>query len=193
MDASSNPSSLEDLARSYGPPPQNEPVPAPALTPGSPMEAFEANRPSKQDVRVALGIDPEIGEDVEDIDPSQWLQHDDTNIVDYVETRAGRLKIAALDESELDLCRRMATKDKHPGRPQAGKEINMKRLRLWIIAYSLNKAYNLFKQPGELTADLIEKNKKLSGEITMMIARITDLSGYKDEVPSGESSFLSVS
>ncbi len=179
-------SNIEDLARQYGPAPEDIEIDHSAL--------FDRERPSKEEARAALSaIDAgPIPDDVEDIDPGQWLRHDDSLVVDYVVTRAGRLKIAALDEDDQDNIRRQAEKLRNPGRPQMGKDIKLKLLRLWTVAFSLNKAYNYWGTPNELSADIIGKNKKLSGEITTIVARISEISGYKED-GTPASSFLSVS
>lgn len=185
-------SSMEELSRTYGPPPDSKEEIYP-FTPVS-SASFEVARPSKDEARAAVAnIDVgEIPEDVEDIDPRQWLQHDDALVVDYVFTRAGRLKVAALSENEQDAVRKQAEKYRNPGRPQMGKDINLKALRLWTVAFSLNKAYGYTGTSNELTADLISRNNKLSGEITTIVNKITEISGYKEEGNSS-STFLSVS
>lgn len=182
-------SDMAELARQYGRPPeevQEQVVDATA--------SFQINRPSKDEARAQLAQaqNPEVPEDAEDIDPQQWLDHDDRLVIDYVTTRAGRLKIAALDENENDAVRKQAERLRNPGKPQMGRDINLKLLRLWTVAFSLNKAYGYWNTPKELSADMILKNKKLSGEITYIVQRISELSGYKEE-GSSASSFLSVS
>jgi hypothetical protein len=178
---------MEDLSKQYGPPPSDTLVGAPA------MASFETMRPSKDEARAALSaVDAGDIENVEDIDPSQWLSHDDSLVIDYVVTLAGRLKVAALDENDQDAVRKQAEKLRSPGRPQLGKDINLKLLRLWTIAYSLNKAYGYWGTPHELSADMIARNKKLSGEITVIVNKISEISGYKED-GSSAASFLSVS
>lgn len=179
---------MEELAKKYGPAPGDA-----AGIPATPV-SFELARPNKDEARAALNNNnaTPIPEDVQDIDPRQWLSHDDNLVVDYVVTRAGRLKVAALTENENDNVRKLSEKLRNPGRPQLGKDVNLKLLRLWTVAYSLNKAYGYFNTPSELTADLIAKNNKLAGEITTIVSKITEISGYKEEGESA-SSFLSIS
>lgn len=184
-------SSMEQLARQYGPPPEGSTVVDPATA------TFETSRPSKEEARAALANmeatgAPDIPEDVEDIDPHQWLQHDDSLVIGYVVTRAGRLKIAALDETEQDQVRKLAERDRRPGKPQMGKDINLKLLRLWTVAYSLNKAYGWRGTTNEISAEQISRNSKLSGEITTIVQQISELSGYRED-SSTASNFLSVS
>jgi hypothetical protein len=188
---------MEDLAKRYGAAPGTEAdVDGPGVQgiDGGVPASFELSRPSKDEARAALSQTnvSEIPDDVEDIDPRQWLQHDDSLVIDYVVTRAGRLKVAALDETEQDAVRKQAEKLRNPGRPQLGKDINLKLLRLWTVAFSLNKAYSYWGTPNELTANMISGNKKLSGEITTIVQRISEISGYKEDGASA-SSFLSVS
>jgi hypothetical protein len=188
---------MEDLARKYGPNPEvaeGHPGDLSSFV-GTPTASFELARPSKEEARASLINQQagEIPEDAVDIDPRQWLQHEDNLVVDYVLTRAGRLKIAALTESENDNVRKAAEKPRNPGKPQLGKEINLKLLRLWTIAFSLNKAYGYWGTPNELTADAIIKNNKLAGEITTIVTKITEISGYKEEGSESASSFLSFS
>lgn len=182
-------SDMAELARQYGRAPEDvqEPVVDVAAS-------FQIARPSKDEARTQLAQteNPYIPDDAEDIDPQQWLDHDDSLVIDYVVTRAGRLKIAALDESENDAVRKQAERLRNPGKPQLGRDINLKLLRLWTVAFSLNKAYGYWNTPKELSADMIAKNKKLSGEITTIVAKISEISGYKEEGPSA-STFLSVS
>lgn len=180
---------MEELARQYGPKPEEVDVQT-----TSKLATFEQARPSKEEARAAISnFDVgDIPEDVEDIDPGQWLQHDDSLVVDYVVTRAGRLKIAALNENEQDSVRKLSERPRQPGRPQVGKEINLKLLRLWTVAYSLNKAYNYVGTSNELSAESISRNNKLSGEITYIVNRISELSGYKED-GGVASSFLSIS
>jgi hypothetical protein len=73
-----------------------------------------------------------------------------------------------------------------------GRDINLKLLRLWTVAFSLNKSYKYWGTTNELTADIIAKNKKLSGEITTIVSKISEISGYKEDGASA-SNFLSVS
>lgn len=184
--------SMQDLAKQYGPAPEG------VIDTTKTSANFELARPSREEARAAIanldatpipGIAPE---DIEDIDPNQWLSHDDNLVVDYVVTRAGRLKVAALTENENDSVRKLSEKHRNPGKPQMGKEVNLKQLRLWTVAYSLNKAYNYWQTPNELTADLIARNNKLAGEITSIVSKITEISGYKEEEQS-PSTFLSIS
>jgi hypothetical protein len=173
---------LETLAKQYGRPEGEN------IQTQEPAE-FRLQRPDKSEARVALGVEPEVPSDIQDIDPGQWLQHDDSFVTDTVVTRAGRLVLAALDEMEQEKCRKLSEKYRQPGRPQAGKELGLKALRLWTVAFSLNKAYKLWGTPQELTADQIEKNKKLAGEITMMVNKISEISGYKEDTVEPTSFF----
>lgn len=147
-------------------------------------------RLDKQQVRVHLGMEPDVPEDAEDIDPEQWLAHDDENVYDYVETRAGRLKIAALSEKELRIIRRSIQRPQRAGsNSQANREADLERLRASIVAYSLNKAYEWFGTDKELTPKRIVESNKLSGEVSILLIKIQEISGFKAEVLNNSSFF----
>ena len=137
--------------------------------------------PDKQQAREALGYEPTVPEGIEDIDPEQWLTHDDTEVYDYVLTRAGRLKISALLESELREIRKAAEKWRVPGKPSAGRELDPDKLRAAIVAASLNKAYGWTGTDKELTAKKIQSHDKLSGEISVISFKIQRISGFDAE------------
>src|SRR5712664_4222247 len=92
-------------------------------------------------------LEPETPEEVvtpkivepQDIDPGQWLNASSGTLTDFVDTKAGRLKIAALTEKEADTIRKQAeTID--PRNPRQ-RQISTKKLRLSTVAASVNKAY----------------------------------------------------
>jgi hypothetical protein len=114
-----------------------------------------------------------------DIDPRQWLTHDTSVVTTSVKTMAGRLKIAALDEKETEAARKFAEKPHNPGRPNGPKDINLTKLRCATVAISLNKAYGWTNTPQQINPD--EVQKKLSGEITTIVAAISKLSGYEED------------
>lgn len=121
---------------------------------------------------------------IEDIDPRQWLTSDDSSVIGYVNTRAGRLKIAALTEAESDLVRKGSEKPTNPGKPNSSRKINMKLLRTLTVCMSLNKAY-----PGSNITPA-ELEIKLAGEITSIVSEIGKLSGYTEEEEENLSTFL---
>jgi hypothetical protein len=124
---------------------------------------------------------------IEDIDPRHWLESDDGAVTGFVNTRAGRLKIAALTEAETDQVRRGSEKPINPGNPKSGKRIDLKKLRTLTVCVSLNKAH-----PGSnIMPDELEK--KLSGEITMIVNEISKLSGYSEEEEENLNNFLQTS
>lgn len=128
---------------------------------------------------------------VQDIDPRQWLTSDDSAVVGYVTTRAGRLKIAALTESETDRVRKGAEKPINPAKPHLGKRVDLKLLRTLTACASLNKAYAgtqgfIAMMPSELEA-------KLAGEITAIVNEIAKLSGYSEEEEESLPTFLQLS
>lgn len=133
---------------------------------------------------------PEVVE-VPDIDPRQWLQSDDSAIVGYVNTRAGRLKIAALTEVESDQIRKGSEKPLFPGKNNSAKRIDLKTLRLLTATYSLNKAYK--DTPGFQPLLPNELEKKLAGEVTSIVNAISKLSGYTEEEDESLNNFLQVS
>lgn len=128
---------------------------------------------------------------VEDIDPRQWLTSDDSAVIGYVNTRAGRLRIAALTEAETDRVRKGAEKPINPGKPNMGKKVDLKLLRTLTACASLNKAYAgranyQPMMPSELEA-------KLAGEITAIVNEIAKLSGYSEDEEESLPTFLQLS
>jgi len=128
---------------------------------------------------------------VEDIDPRQWLTSDDSAVIGYVNTRAGRLRIAALTESETDRVRKGAEKPINPGKPSMGKRVDLKLLRTLTACESLNKAYR--GRPGFQPMMPSELESKLAGEITAIVNEIAKLSGYSEEEEESLPTFLQLS
>ena len=118
-----------------------------------------------------------------DINPREWLDSDDSAIIGYVQTRIGRLKIAALTEEESDTIRKGSERPINPGKTNSGKKIDLKRLRVLTVAASLNKAY---KDQG-IVISPDEVQRKLTGEVTSIVQKISELSGYKEEEDDAES------
>jgi hypothetical protein len=116
----------------------------------------------------------------EDIDPGQWLQKTTSGVITgYVTTKAGRLKIAAMDETETDAIRR-AAESIDPSNPRGPRKLNIRKLRLGTVAASMNKAYGYTAaDPRFLTPDKLVK--ALSGEVTMIVNEITKLGGFVED------------
>lgn len=128
---------------------------------------------------------------VEDIDPRQWLTSDDSAVIGYVNTRAGRLKIAALTEAETDKVRKGAEKPINPGKPNQGKRVDLKLLRTLTACASLNKAYA--GRPNFIPMMPNELEAKLAGEITAIVNEIAKLSGYTEDEEESLPTFLQLS
>jgi hypothetical protein len=133
----------------------------------------------------------EIPPPIEDIDPRDWLTSDDSAVIGYVNTRAGRLKIAALTESETDMIRKGSEKLINPGKPNSGKRIDLKKLRVLTASQSINKANK--DRPGYIPLMPDDLEKKLAGEITAIVNAISKLSGYGEEEEDTLNTFLQVS
>jgi hypothetical protein len=119
-----------------------------------------------------------VAADPQDIDPGQWLTATSGLVTGFVQTRAGRLKIAALTEKEADMIRK-SSESMVPGNPRQ-RQTSIKKLRLSTVAASVNKAYGyVVGNPSFLTPDKLES--ALSGELTMIIAEISKLSGFAEE------------
>lgn len=127
----------------------------------------------------------------EDIDPRSWLQSEDSEIIGYVNTRAGKLKIAALTEAETDRIRKGSEKPINPGKPNSGKRVDLKLLRLLTATESINKANK--GRPGYVPVMWSELDRKLSGEITSIVNEISKLSGYSEEEEENLNNFLHLS
>lgn len=149
------------------------------LTPESPDEEL-----TPQQIAKAQALEPQ------DIDPAQWLTASATIPVGYVNTKAGRLKIAALTEKESDAIRR-ASQSPVPGKPQQ-RQLNLKKLRLATVAASVNKAYGYtpadprFIQPEQMEV-------ALSGEITTIVSEISKLSGFVEDSQESPGEFFQIS
>ena len=147
-----------------------------------PHLAPEATEPFSDDPEpIVQKVNPFTDKPVveEDIDPRQWLTHDTSTVTTTVQTMAGRLKIAALDEKETEAARKFAEKPSNPGRPNGPKDINLTKLRCATVALSLNKAYGYTNTPNQIQPDEIQR--KLSGEITTIVEAISKLSGYQED------------
>lgn len=127
----------------------------------------------------------------EDIDPGTWLSSEDSEVIGYVTTRAGRLKIAALTEAETDRIRKGSERPINPGKANSGKRVDLKMLRLLTATESINKANK--NRPGFTPIMWSQLDKKLSGEITSIVNEISKLSGYSEEEEENLNNFLQLS
>ena len=132
----------------------------------------------------------QAAEDVADIDPLQWLTHDDNLRTAYVVVGAGRLKIAALTEKEGDRIRKLS-EGPDPRNPKQ-RQSSLKKLRVLTVVWSLNKAAGWINTPQAITPEQVEE--KLMGEITTLVSEISKLSGYSEDGQAQNlGSFLPVS
>lgn len=150
----------------------------------TPEEVFKTLGSSPREAIVAAN------EEIADIDPRQWLTHDDSLRTTTVVLNAGRIKIAGLTEKEGDRIRK-ASETPVPGNPKQ-KQSSLKKLRVLTVALSLNKAYGWVNTPNQITPDQVEE--KLMGEITTLVNEISKISGYSEDGQAENlSSFLQVS
>lgn len=128
---------------------------------------------------------------IQDIDPATWLSASSGVITGFVDTKAGRLRIAALTEKEADTVRKLA-ESPDPRNPRQ-RQLNLMKLRLLTVASSVNKAYGYsIASPGYMVPEKMYGT--LSGEITMIVAEITKLSGFtEDNQGQNPGDFLQVS
>lgn len=122
-----------------------------------------------------------------DVAPRDWLQKDDSLYSEYVETTAGRLKIAALTEAEVDVLLKGSRRPVTPGDRKSAMKTDMSLFRYNMTAHSINKAAGLIDEStGQLRAggimpEELRKSKKLAGELTVIFNEIARISGYKRE------------
>jgi hypothetical protein len=123
------------------------------------------------------------GAEPQDIDPAQWLEASTGLVTDYVVTRKGRLKIAALTETESDVIRK-ASESINPSNPHGPKKLNIKKMRLGTVAASINKAHGYTPaDPRFMTPEKLQG--ALTGEITMIVNKITEIGGFKEDRADG--------
>lgn len=113
----------------------------------------------------------------EDIDPNEWLAHDDSTTTDHVFVQMGdrevRLKIAAITEAEDNVLLK-ASRKFDPKTKSAGK-IDFSRYRKLVVAYSLSKAQGTEKTPQAVNPDAL--GAKLTGHLTVIQKAIMKVSG----------------
>jgi hypothetical protein len=128
-----------------------------------------------------------VAAEPQDIDPGEWLTASEQVITGYVDTIAGRLKIAALTEEESEKIRKSA-ESINPANPRGPRIMSLMKMRLATVAASLNKAYGYApSDPRYLTAAKMPKT--LAGEVTMIVKKITELGGYTEEQGLGPDLF----
>jgi hypothetical protein len=152
------------------------------------MDLFRRMRPPREEILKEAGIQDEADEEIPDIDPGQWLASDDAAEVRWAAVKAGRIKLAGLTEAEQEEIRNLSARPINPGNPRLGKETKLTLVRLWTVAYSMNKAYGYGPDdPRRITAKMIQENNKLGGEITYLGNIISELSGYqRDETETAQ-------
>ena len=129
------------------------------------------------------------GEVIEhDVDPATWLEKDDSTRTATVMTSAGPLRIAAINDDELDKLMALAKTKVDRTNPRGERKIDTMRLRRLLITYSINKAYGYENPPGNLHQPdkaLSPTNpkllRKLTGELTKIQKEVQSLSGLDDD------------
>lgn len=127
---------------------------------------------------MVITLDKMSDDGIMDIDPNEWLTHDDSLITDTVTIQQGdktvRLKIAALTEKEDNQLLKLARK-LDPKNPRGSGKIDFSRYRRLQIALSLSKASGLVDTPQQITEAAL--GGKLTGHLTTIQKAIMKLSG----------------
>lgn len=163
---------------------------------GAPATPVDSIAPMSQMFPPKEGADEEEEEVTPDVAPRDWLQKDDSTYTEWVDTTAGRLKIAALTEAEVDVLLKGAKRPVTPGDRKSAMKTDMQLFRYNMTAHSINKAAGLINEvngqllPGAIMPEELRKSKKLAGELTVIFNEIARISGYKREDTAPQDFFV---
>lgn len=113
-------------------------------------------------------------EDVQDIDPADWLARDDTSKTGYVYMDGGRMKVGLLTQGDYERLER-DSRVIDPRNPHGPRKPNANKLARSIIAFAINKGAGR----DVVTAD--DLLRKPTGDLKAIQDAVLRVSGMDEE------------